>query len=576
MSDDFEKVNGEIENEAEETAAAAESAAENGQSTFDETFAEVSGAAGEAAESAGSHAEETAGNIEAQAEEAAQEYTEAPVYEAPRETAGAPEYENVYSGTQSAGEAPGQIPRVDAQRVTPQQPYGANRWQQQPGYSQYPAGGYQQAPYPGNGVYNGYAAPPAPPEKKKTGKRIFLAAIALVLVLAIGIAIGASPIFGARKKADSSDNQSGRENTTVQDDTNLVISDTPQSGTRKADGKALSTSEIAEIGRASNVGVVIYSGTSNREAGQGSGIVMGLDGTGKYTYIITCAHVISSKGITAKVETEDGKVYDAEIVGYDVRTDVGVLKVAYTGFTVAEFGDSDALSIGDPVYAVGNPGGVEFFGSFTGGHISAINRPISSEIGYTMKCIQHDAAINPGNSGGMLLNQYGQVVGINSQKIASSSYEGMSFSIPITAAKVIIDDLIQHGYVTDRAKLGIRYMSTSASTQYYMIAQLSGLPAGTVVITSINSDSSLNSKNVTKGDMIIAVNGKPMDTADVLIEKIDNGKIGDKLTLTICRVNSNYNIDKFDVEATLVEDRGDTAEEETTTQVNPFDYFFGY
>ena len=192
-----------------------------------------------------------------------------------------------------------------------------------------------------------------------------------------------------------------------------------------------------------------------------------------------------------------------------------------------------------------------------------------------MKCIQHDAAINPGNSGGMLINQYGQVIGINSQKIASTQYEGMGFAIPISSAKEIIDDLIQYSYIPDRPKLGITYYPVSASTQYYMIAQLKGLPAGTLIINEISADSSLNGTKAQKYDMITKVNGKELTTADVLISLIDNGKVGDKFTLTLCRVGSNYSIEEFEVEATLVEDRGDS--EQTTTQqvIDPFEYFYG-
>ena len=169
-------------------------------------------------------------------------------------------------------------------------------------------------------------------------------------------------------------------------------------------------------------------------------------------------------------------------------------------------------------------GSASGFGTLTGGHVSAIDRPVSSEIGYTMKCIQHDAAINPGNSGGMLVNAYGQVIGINSQKIAAMDYEGMGFAIPITSAKEIIDNLIGHGYVPDRPKLGITYYPVSASAQYSMIAQIKGLPAGTLIINEIGSDSSLADTEARQYDMIVAVNGEDLTTADVLLEKIDNGK----------------------------------------------------
>lgn len=445
----------------------------------------------------------------------------------------------------------------------------------------YQRGYYSQQAY---GTYNyGYqqpqaqpmpTAPAEAPKKQKNGKKVFLSAIALILVFALGV--GFAQILPKNKKSSYSNETttSSSEEEYEGDDAQLEINNTPSANT--SSGSILTPSQVYEKVKKSNVGIVVYSGSSNRSAGEGSGIVMGLDTTGEYTYIITCAHVIKDAGIKVKVQTEDGTSFDAQIVGYDQRTDVGVVKVKSRGFTPAEFGDSTALKIGDPVYAVGNPGGVEFFGSFTGGHVSSMNRPVSSEIGYTMKCIQHDASINPGNSGGMLVNQYGQVIGINSQKIASSSYEGMGFAIPITSAKEIVDALIKNGYVPNRPMLGITYAPVSASTQYYMIAQAKGLPAGTLIITEIKSGSSLAGTGARQYDMIVAVNGKHLDTADVLLSLIDGGKVGDKLKLTLCRVNSNYSVDEFDIEVTLVEDKGSSAQETTTERaVNPFDYW-GY
>jgi serine protease Do len=165
---------------------------------------------------------------------------------------------------------------------------------------------------------------------------------------------------------------------------------------------------------------------------------------------VTCAHVISASDTYISIQISDGTQYEAEMVGYDLRTDVGVVKAKAKGLKAAEFGNSDALRVGEQVFAVGNPGGTEFFGSFTGGMVSAINRPVSSEIGYSMESIQHDAAIISAIPAARLLTFYGQVVGINSQKIVAASYEGMGFAIPIVSAKVIVDSLIKHGYIPNR------------------------------------------------------------------------------------------------------------------------------
>ncbi len=470
-----------------------------------------------------------------------------------------------------------------APRYSSQSAYGAPN-QGQPPYgaqygAQYNPPPSQYSPYSQNNYaynYDPAQRPVTPPPQKKgssRGTKIFLSLIALVVVFAIGM--GAISI--SRYMAEKSDSDSISETKKDESgDASLNINSAPEANSVKAQTGTLTTSQIAQQVKPSVVGIVVYTNSSASSAGEGSGIIMGNDSTGEYTYVITCAHVISASGIKATVQCDTGTSYDAEIVGYDIRTDIGILKIKAKGLTAAEFGDSELLKVGDPVYAIGNPGGVEFFGSFTGGFVSAIDRPVSSEIGYTMKCIQHDAAINPGNSGGALVNQYGQVVGINSQKITATDYEGMGFAIPITSAKEIVDDLIAYGYVPNRPKLGVTYYPVSASAQYSMIAQIKGLPAGTLIIDQISSDSSLSKTQARRYDMITAVNGKPLTSADVLLELIDNGKIGDKLTLTLCRVNNNYSTSELEVEVTLVEDKGTTQEETTTYQyVDPFEYYFG-
>lgn len=462
------------------------------------------------------------------------------------------------------------VPEEEAKEEEPVQP-PVNPIYSNQTYSNY--GGYNG--YNGNYQYQQPQAPIQKPAVKK-GIKIFAALIALVIVFSLGA--GVATIV---KYSNNNDDTKVNEEVIKNGAPDVDIKDSPVSPTNVALEGALTTSQVAAKVKSSIVGVVVYASNSNSSAGEGTGVIMGEDDSRTYTYIITCAHVISDAGIKARIQTEDGTTYDAEIVGFDTRTDLGVLRIKASGLKAAEFGNSDSLHVGDPVYAIGNPGGVEFFGSFTGGFVSAIDRPVSSEIGYTMKCIQHDAAINPGNSGGALVNAYGQVIGINSQKIAATEYEGMGFAIPITSAKEIIEDLIAYSYVPDRPMLGITYYPVSASQQYSMIAQIKGLPAGTLIINEISPDSSLANTNARQYDMIIAVNGEPLTTADVLLEKIDNGKVGDKFTLTLCRVNSNYTIEEFKVEASLVEDKGGSEPVTTTVQyLDPFEYFnqfgFGY
>ncbi|MBQ2829229.1 MAG: trypsin-like peptidase domain-containing protein [Clostridia bacterium] len=427
-----------------------------------------------------------------------------------------------------------------------------------------------------NGSYNGgyYTGTPDNnnKKKKKKGLKTVLSIVAVILALSIAFGIGT-----AVGKKDN--NNSGSAESVTGDGTIITSDETPDSP--KVTGDKLTTEQIAEIGRASNVGVLVYTSSgyqsTETEAGEGTGIVAKRSEDGKSTYILTCAHVISDKGVSVKILLEDGTTYDASIVGYDQQTDVGVLKVNTTKLTCASFGDFSKLKVGSPVYAVGNPGGSEFFGSVTNGIVSAISRSINNEIGYTMDCIQHNAAINPGNSGGALLNEYGQVIGINSSKIASTEYEGMSFSVPISTALEVANDLIAKGYVPNRPKLGITYSLASSHNTYAMIVQIKGLPAGSLIIRSISADSDLKTSDIQVGDMITAVNGKELDTPDVLLDIIDKSSVGDELKLKICRVSTDYSLEEFEVTAKLIEDKGSTSEEdETTTYINPFDYFNQY
>lgn len=405
----------------------------------------------------------------------------------------------------------------------------------------------------------------------KRGATVFIVCVCLTVAFALGF--GTSSIM--RRASPIRSSSVSDDSRKINDSPKMNINESPAAPTAVSKDGPLAPSQIAEKIKPSIVGIMVYRKNSNSSAGEGTGVIMGEDKSGVYTYVITCAHVINGAGISVRVQTEAGATYDAEIVGFDTRTDLGVLKIKTTKLRAAEFGDSDALKVGDSVYALGNPGGVEFFGSFTGGFVSAIDRPVSSDIGYTMKCIQHDAAINPGNSGGALVNVYGQVVGINSQKIAATDYEGMGFAIPITSAKEIIENLIAYGYVPNRPKLGITYYPVGMSAQYNMIAQIKGLPAGTLIINEISADSSLAGTKARRFDMIIAIDGKPLKTPDVLLERIDDGKVGDKMKLTLCRVNSNYSTEEFDIEITLVEDRGSAEPETTAAQyVDPFENFY--
>ena len=444
---------------------------------------------------------------------------------------------------------------------------------QQPSYAN---SFYHSGPMGQNGAnpnYVYYGAPQPQKEKKKInpngskhkkkGLAIFLAVVAVCLV---GAVVAAAVAFS---KDGNTPKKIGEENAP-----SATIQETPTASSIGANGE-LTAKGVYEKVKESSVGILVYSSSAYSNtalAGEGSGVIIGEDPTGTYTYIVTCAHVINDGG-TVKVQLFDETQYDATVVGYDTRTDIGVLRIRATGLSAAELGDSDSLSVGETVYAIGNPGGVAFAGSFTNGMVSAISRPVNSEIGYEMLCIQHTAAINPGNSGGALINAYGQIVGINSSKIASTSYEGMGFAVPSTTVKEVFDEIVQNGYVTNRAKLGINYFPASSNQMYSMIVGANHLPSGTVVIQSVNADSALVNTDVQSGDMITKANGKDLDNVNVLADMIEESSVGDEITLTICRVDTknNYSISEFEVTVQLVEDKGSTSEEATqNSYYNPF------
>ena len=419
----------------------------------------------------------------------------------------------------------------------------------------------QQSQYMPYGNY-GYNPNVQQQQKKSKGKKkgCFTTVLILfaVLVVAIGVLISAFTGDDDKKKPV----QNG-------DDTQMNIVEPPLSAE-----DVNSAGDVYKRVKDSSVGILVYTRNQQSVYSEGTGVVMGLNGDKTATYIVTCAHVIEANNPQIIVQTADGTQYDAVIVGTDMKTDIGLLRVNTTELQPAEFASTDNIEVGDTVYAIGNPGGTQFFGSFTNGMVSAIGRPIDSPVGYEVACIQHTAAINPGNSGGALVNEYGQVIGINSSKIASTEYEGMGFSVPTSTVKEIVDELIKNGYVSNRPVLGINFTTASQNQTYSIIVKANKLPAGSIIISSIMNGSDLLNTEVKEGDMIIAVNGKDLDSYEVLLEVIENGKVGDVITLTICRVDSNYNISTFDVNVKLVEDSSTSQQQEETTD-NGFYFPFG-
>lgn len=301
--------------------------------------------------------------------------------------------------------------------------------------------------------------------------------------------------------------------------------------------------------------VEIYTYSDKKESkleGTGSGVVISKDG-----YIVTNAHVLSEDGFHA-VHTTDDKIYDAIVIGRDVKTDIAIIKVDNAGLTPAVLGNSDEAIVGEQVIAVGNPAGLS--NTVTDGIISAVNRKIRSDsTGFEMNCIQTNADISPGNSGGALVNMYGQVIGITSSKYVSSSFEGLGFAITINDALPIIEQLIDTGYVSGRFRIGIQLLDMETEDKVLMIEQTIGfeLPEGFegVYIDSISEDCDIANTELKAGDFITEINGIPVKTYDELYNTISESfSAGDKVPAKCANVKKNGKITYYDIEFKLMED----------------------
>ncbi len=447
-----------------------------------------------------------------------------PTQETPHEPTPAPEKPTYEAGWYRS--APQQTDNTSAQNAAPQQPY--------------------------------YVAPPEPPapRKKRQGAAVIvLAVVGVVAVLAMLVML-VFAILGTNDVMISTDDQVLQEEGINDNAPTLSITDWAD------DDGGLAASQIIESNMDSTVVINVYSmqvpntlyqygfgSETLTKAGEATGIVMTKDG-----YIITNWHVVIDEE-TGKafdridVTTSAEKTYeDAKVIGADESTDLAVIKVDADDLSAAEFGDSSKLVMGARVLTLGNAGGLQW--SASQGIISGLARDVYEDTGYSIKCLQTDAAINPGNSGGPLLNNNGQVVGINSAKIAAEGYEGLGFSIPINEAKTVIDDLIRYGYVRGRVELGITGYSISSNGYYGF------------VIRSIETGSVLSDTRARIGDLITAVNGVKINGYSELRAEMAKHKAGDTVTLSLLRLDSRTGEQtKFDVTCTLKESKPKTSQQ---------------
>lgn len=326
-------------------------------------------------------------------------------------------------------------------------------------------------------------------------------------------------------------------------------------GERNSDGSYAYTRDLVAAVKDSVVYIEVYVNYRGQETlyGAGSGIIISNDG-----YIITNAHVAENDYYTVSklvvnVNTTDptdgtsiSTPYTAKLVGSDTDTDLAVLKIEGTNFPSAKLGDSDKLSLGDDVVAIGNPMGLET--SVSKGVVSGLNRQVYDD--NAVSAIQTDTAINSGNSGGGLFNMFGEVVGVVNMKLINDNAENLSFAITINDAKTVINDLVTKGYVSGRPILGITCLQISD----YLGAVQNMVPG--LLVTNIDESLAIADSELVVGDTITAIDGTEVRTVDEVSKLLKDMKPGDTVTATVIRVDSRGREKTVDIKIVLSEYSG--------------------
>ncbi|HEU4565854.1 MAG TPA: trypsin-like peptidase domain-containing protein [Gemmatimonadaceae bacterium] len=261
------------------------------------------------------------------------------------------------------------------------------------------------------------------------------------------------------------------------------------------------------------------------QMGMGSGVIFDADGR-----IMTNYHVVADAD-RVRVRLVDGREYTAQLLGADSNTDIAVIKIASTRgetFPAVTFGNSDSLRVGDWVLALGSPLGLDF--TVTAGIVSARGRQLSERPGALESFIQTDAAINPGNSGGPLVDLFGQMVGVNAAIAGGPRFVGYGFAVPVNLARRVVGDLIAYGYVR-RPRLGISVSNVAAvDAEAYHLDRVAGAQIRTVEPGSPAARAGLQ-----VGDVVVALDGRPVENATTLTTQLAQHKPGDRVRLTIIR-----------------------------------------
>lgn len=388
--------------------------------------------------------------------------------------------------------------------------------------------------------------PEEPKKKRRTWLKITALLLALAIVASLGRALLRSAINGlaahnasgdsAQPAADASGAASAPES--AGEPYHRELTPLPETLPTYDSGKTLTAQEVyginvdAVCGIATEVTTNVFGQTAST-AVVGSGFVLTKDG-----YVVTNNHVVEGTD-NVSVKLHDGSTYPAEVVGGDSLSDVALLKIEAEGLSHVAVGDSDAIAVGEGCIAIGNPLGELTF-TMTGGYVSALPREINIS-GKPISMFQTDAAINAGNSGGPLFDMAGNVIGITSAKISGitgsgASIEGVGFAIPINEALRVVYDLQEYGYVRGRAFLGVTVKELDAAT-----ADTYGLPVGPIV-QSVVADSCADKAGIAVKDIILAFNGRTVQTYTQLMSALNKCSAGDEVTLRIYRAGAELDV----------------------------------
>lgn len=286
--------------------------------------------------------------------------------------------------------------------------------------------------------------------------------------------------------------------------------------------------EVAETCTKSVVNITVkekkkgYTGGSTYTetvTGYGTGVIYRQDG-----YIVTCYHVIEGADMIL-VSLENETEYAAQLVGYDDRFDLAVLKVEDADLPATALGECDQLRAGEGVVIIGNPLG-SFGSSVSAGVLSSTARELTIE-GIPLRLMQTDAAVNPGNSGGGMFNMHGQLIGIVNAKMSASGIEGLGFAIPLNTIQEKVDTIIVSGSTGQKAVLGV---STKTAICY-----LDEEKVDCVEITSVREDGAAEKAGLVVGDYLLSANGKTLKTNDDLTLVIKYCEPGDQVEFTVVR-----------------------------------------